>query len=362
MSPGPLASHRFRGRRRCPQCRKGRPEIQIETPNERSVRSGRPVGEGARQPQVVGHVQGACRASKGSQAFHGAAKAAPDRQPQRPSLLAGGPSAEAALAAAAAMAQPFVEASPPRLQFRGPRASSQPKSLSQYGQASQQLTSAGSGAAPVSPNPTAPPPVLNRASSTCPAGLHSAASTHSSSAADEVTTAAGASRDAASRDVSRRGKNRGTAADAAFGAEPSPSISDWRAPATGHKVEGGAAGETAGRQAASSPLALHWHPNLGALPPEHATPAWVHRAAQQPAAPLAPVPTTTVVPPPQPAAAPARVPGIDGSPGSPLSPEGPAPGSSLGSVSMLTYMLRGPSAASSAAASRESSVRSGIKR
>ncbi|KAL4420366.1 hypothetical protein ABPG77_002306 [Micractinium sp. CCAP 211/92] len=107
---------------------------------------------------------------------------------------------------------------------------------------------------------------------------------------------------------------------------------------------------------------MQWHPTMGPLPPEHATPAWVHRAAQQPAAPLAPVPTTTVVPPPQPAAAPARVPGNDGSPGSPLSPEGPAPGSSLGSVSMLTYMLKGPSAASSAAASRESSVRSGIKR
>lgn len=101
---------------------------------------------------------------------------------------------------------------------------------------------------------------------------------------------------------------------------------------------------------------------MGPLPPEQATPAWVRKAAQQPSAPGALAPTTTVVPPPPRVAASTEPPAEDGSPPSPLSREGPAPGSSVGTVSMLTYMLKGPSAASSAAASRESSVRSGIKR
>lgn len=315
------------------------------------------------QPQVVGHVQGTTRASRGSRALHGAGKAAPERQPQQHSFLAGGPVAEAALAAAASMAQPYVDPSPPS-HVMGPRTSSQPKLLAHPGHSPQphQLTSAGSGAAPVSPHPAAPPPVLRRASSTCAAGQHSAASTHSSSAADDAGPAADAGKGGvASRDGSRRDGSCGTAAGPAAGADAS--LASWwgAAEARQQVTSSGAAGEVDPRST-SSPQAMRWHPAMGPLPPEQATPAWVRKAAQQPSVPGTLAPTTTVLPPPPRVAASTEPPAEDGSPPSPLSREGPAPGSSVGTVSMLTYMLKGPSAASSAAASRESSVRSGIKR
>ncbi|KAL4430782.1 hypothetical protein ABPG75_006038 [Micractinium tetrahymenae] len=347
--------------------RTGRPGTRIAGPEERSVRAGRPVAEGARQPQVVGHVQGITRASSGSQGRHGAGKAAPERQQQQPSLLAGGPAAEAALAAAAAMMQPHVQPSPPSdAHSAAVRASSLPQPLAQQGHGlqQQQLASAGSGTdAPVSPQPAAPP-ALCRASSTCPAGLshlHSAASTHSSSAVDEAAPTAGASEDGT---CSKEGSRRSQSGTTAAGEAP---LAGWWSTAAAHQAGGSshaAGGQPAGGAAASPPPTMRWHPAMGPLPSEQATPAWAQKAAaQQPAAPAAPVPTTTVVPPPSRAVMPVELPpGDEGSPTSPLSPEGPAPGSSVGTVSLLTFLLKGPSAASSMAASRESSVRSGIKR
>ena len=217
------------------------------------------------------------------------------------------------------------------------RAGSLPQPLAGLG--GQQQTAAGSGpGAPVSPDPSASAALCRVSSNPCPAGFSdsSLASTHSCSTGDDGTSKEGSGRNG---QLSRLNSvTEGTQAAAAPPAAAKPTA---------------AAAASSGAAPPPAAASAQWrHPVLG---PPAAQPAqgWTVPFCLQPGGATPPAALPSASPPPV---------GDGGSPLSPQLGDTPPHGSSAGNVSLLTTQLRGASAASSAAASREASLRSGIKR
>lgn len=289
--------------------------------------------------------------------------------------------------AAAALAAPAVAASPDL--WGGSRR--QPTGGAPAQQQQQWQRHSGAPGAPASPDPSVPPS-LRRVSSQPHTALPSGSGC---SAATGSTPAHASGWDSTSLEGSRSSRHSSTTGAAGTGAllpcqasMPVPVAAAAGAKPAVQQRQAGAAGEQAGSgQVASPPPPMRWHPALGgSRQPDTAAPAPASVARQpssramhdtsaasatglasrhaglgplspsQPAVTHVPVSLVSV-------AAAAAAAEADEEEDCLLSPTATMQRSgSAQSVSLLTFMLKGPSAASSMANSRETSVRSGIAR
>ena len=278
----------------------------------------------------------------------------PPRDATAAQSKAGAPTAEAAHAAAA-LAAPAVPSSPGRW------GGSQQHGTAAQQQQQQQLARRHSGApgAPVSPHPSVPPS-LRRVSSQPQTALPSGSSC---SAATGSTPAHASGGGSTSLEGSRSSRHSGTSgAGAPLPGQGSTAVAAAAAgasakPAAQQRKARAAAEQPGGEHMASPPPPMRYHPSLGG--PWQADGAHGAFGAKGPdQAPLSHLPVSLVS-----VAAAAAAAAADEEDDCLLSPTGGLQRSgSAQSVSLLTFMLKGPSAASSLAASRETSVRSGVAR
>ncbi len=279
--------------------------------------------------------------------------------------------------AAAALAAPALPASP--------ELCSSSRLVPAGGAPAQQQRRQHSGVpgAPVSPDPSVPPS-LRRVSSQPPTALPSGSGCSMATGSTPVHASGGDSTSLEGSRSSRHSSTTGAAGTPALQHGQAPTLAAVAAaaaarPAATQRQAGAAAEQPGSGQVQSPPPPMRWHPALsGARQPDNAVPAAAPMARQpssravhdmqlpsasilaahngQPPVSHLPVSLVSV-------AAAAAAAAADEDEDCLMSPTATLQRSgSAQSVSLLTFMLKGPSAASSLATSREASLRSGMAR